>query len=173
MRIDVMRANDAVTGAILVVVALAMIAATLTFPPFPGQRYGPALFPQALGAGLILCGLLLVRRGLAARRAGAAWAEFPLGRDGRALGNSLAIPLAILVYVLLSDRVGFVPVAAALLFALFLWFRVRPATALATAVVATLAVDWFFGWMFRVPLPLGFMPNSPSAAASNLLRSLF
>ena len=51
-----MRANDAVNGAILILFAAIMIALTASFPAFPGQKYGPSLFPRLLGAGLIICG---------------------------------------------------------------------------------------------------------------------
>ncbi len=51
-----------------------MIGYTFTFPPFPGQKYGPSLFPRILGGGLVICGLLLMARGRAQLAAGA-----PLG----------------------------------------------------------------------------------------------
>jgi putative tricarboxylic transport membrane protein len=169
-----MRANDAIAGGVIIAFAAAMIAITFTFPPFPGQRYGPSLFPQILGIGLIVCGLILVRRGIAARRAGGAWVELaPWARHGRPISNVLVVLGAILAYILLADRIGFVLTAAAILLILFLWFRVRPLAAVLGAIIAVLFVDWFFGWMFRVPLPLGVLPNSPSAALSNLLRTMF
>jgi putative tricarboxylic transport membrane protein len=66
-----LRANDILSGLALIVFSLAMITLTLTFPDFPGQKYGPSLFPRILGGGLILCGAALVRNGLAGQRTGA------------------------------------------------------------------------------------------------------
>lgn len=168
-----MRVNDAISGLVLIALAATMAYLSLSLPAFPGQRFGPALFPQILAAGLTLCGALLVVRGLAARRAGASWTmPQPWMRDGRPVANVLIVVGAILAYILLSDRLGFVITAFGLLLILFLWFRVRPVTAFVTAVVATLAVDWFFGWLFRVPLPLGVLPNGPSYMLMNALRGL-
>ena len=82
-----MRANDAVNGAILIIFAAIMIALTASFPAFPGQKYGPSLFPRLLGAGLIICGALLVWRGLQARRAGERWLTPDPGPPTRASGS--------------------------------------------------------------------------------------
>ena len=40
-----MRANDAICGLVLIFLAAVMIALAATLPEFPGQKYGPALFP--------------------------------------------------------------------------------------------------------------------------------
>ena len=63
-----MRFNDAITGAVLVVFAMAEIAYTRTFPSLHGQSYGPDLFPALIGVALTVCGLVLIVRGLLARR---------------------------------------------------------------------------------------------------------
>lgn len=154
-----MRVNDAVLGLVLLLLASTMIWLTTDFPAFPGQDYGPALFPRLLGGGLMLCGLLLVARGLAARRrGGAAWVELAPWwfQPGPAL-SFLGMPLTVLIYLLLADRLGFIPLAFALLLALFLWFGERLARALPVALLATLLVHWFFSGMMRVPLPRGLL----------------
>jgi len=74
------KVNDAITGAVLVVFAVAEIAYTRTFPSLHGQSYGPNLFPSLIGAGLAGCGLILILRGLVARRAesgpASSWIDF-------------------------------------------------------------------------------------------------
>lgn len=154
-----MRANDALSGLIIIVLSLAMIAFTATFPAFPGQKFGPALFPRILGTGLILCGLLLIWNGIAARRAaGAPWIEIaPWVREPWRLGSFVLVIALLIAYILVSETVGFIPVALAFLLALFFWLGVRPVTAVLTAIVATFAIHWFFATMLRVPLPRGWL----------------
>ena len=57
-----MRFNDAVVGTAFLLLAGAMIAMTFTFPPFPGQKYGPSLFPRIIGGGIIVFSVLLMLR---------------------------------------------------------------------------------------------------------------
>ncbi|MGL4441575.1 MAG: tripartite tricarboxylate transporter TctB family protein [Bosea sp. (in: a-proteobacteria)] len=168
-----MRVNDLVSGALLIMLAVAMIAYTTTFPPFPGQKYGPSLFPRVLGGGIVLCGMLLMLRGRKQLAAGQ-----PLGfideayRPIRAWMSVLMIIGSIVFYIALSGTLGFVVTAFVLMLALLLWFGAKPINAMIIAVVAVLAVDWFFGWLFRVPLPLGFLPNGPANMLMNLIRGV-
>ena len=153
-----MRANDALVGFLLIAAAAAMVAYTATFPAFPGQRYGPSLFPRLLGAGMILCGAALVVRGLAARRMGEAWVSpAPWMREpGKPLTFALVLG-CLVAYILVSEPLGFIPTAAAILALLFWRFRVRPLLVLPLAVGASLVVNWFFGSLMRVPLPRGIL----------------
>ena len=83
-----MRANDALSGLVLILLSLAMIALTLSFPAFPGQKYGPALFPRILGTGLIVCGAILIWNGINSRKAGSgSRAGCDAGFTGRASGE--------------------------------------------------------------------------------------
>ncbi|GAB4190275.1 MAG: tripartite tricarboxylate transporter TctB family protein [Thalassobaculales bacterium] len=150
-----MRANDAVTGAVLLAFALAVIGYAQTFPPFPGQKYGPALFPTLMACGLGLCGLLLIGRGIASRAPLLALADWARGIWGIA---SLALVLGCLVfYILLAETLGFLITSFAILAVLTLWLGARPLVALATSAAATIAIDQFFGQVLRVPLPRGLL----------------
>ncbi|KQZ01713.1 hypothetical protein ASD45_13265 [Pseudolabrys sp. Root1462] len=155
-----MRANDAINGLVLIILSVALIALTTTFPEFSGQNYGPSLFPRVLSALLIVCGGLLVWRGMAARRAGAplvamaAWTRQPW----RVVSFFLML-LLLLLYIIFSETVGFIPMAFVTLGVLFLWFGVRPLTALITTVVATMMIYWFFASLLRVPLPRGWLDS--------------
>jgi putative tricarboxylic transport membrane protein len=150
-----MRLNDALLGALLLGFAGWVWWLTTFFPAFPGQDYGPNLFPRILAAGIGICALLLVLRGLRAR--GGLLVIEPWVRQPARLASFLAIPGAALFYILVSDALGFIPTAFLILVALFLWFRARPVVALPSAIGVTLAVHWFFAGMMRVPLPRGLM----------------
>ncbi len=153
-----MRANDALSGLVIIVLALAMMALTLSFPAFPGQKYGPALFPRILDVCLIICGGMLIWNGLAARRAGTPWVEIaPWVYEPWRLTSFFLTLVLLIAYILFSETVGFIPFSLVFLGALFFWLSVRPISALITAVAATFAIHWFFATMLRVPLPRGWL----------------
>lgn len=150
-----MKLNDALLGAILIVFAGWVWWMTTFFPAFPGQDYGPNLFPRILAAGIGGCGAVLVLRGLRSGAPPVALAGWT--REPARLLSFLLIPGAAAAYMLLADRLGFIPTAFLLLFGLSLWFRARPVLALPVAAGMTLLVHWFFASMMRVPLPRGLM----------------
>jgi len=152
-----MRLNDAVLGAILLGFAAWVLWLTSFFPEFPGQDYGPNLFPRILATGIGIVGALLVLRGIRARGGLVMLADW--AREPARLLSFLAIPGAALFYILASDPLGFIPTAFLLLLALFLWFRARPVVALPVAAGMTLLVHWFFAGLMRVPLPRGILDN--------------
>ena len=63
----------------------------------------------------------------------------------------------ILVYVFFSERIGFIPLSIAILLILFWRQGIRLGTGAAVAVVATLAIQFAFSDMLRVPLPRGLL----------------
>lgn len=155
-----MRVNDIVAGIVLIAIAVFMFVLTLSFPPFPGQKYGPSLFPRILASGIVFCSLILIVRGLRARRNGSAMiALAPWMRDGTALVSFLAVPAAIVAYILLSDFLGFYIISFAILTLLFFWFGVRALNAVLIAAIATGTIHFFFANLMRVPLPRGLLNN--------------
>jgi putative tricarboxylic transport membrane protein len=154
-----MRANDVIVGGLLVIFAAAMIAYTATFPAFPGQRYGPSLFPRLLGVGMIITGLVLMRRGWA-ERAGQGWIEFsPWMRQPAPAISFLLVLGSLFFYVFASETMGFIIVATVILATLFYWFGVRPLWVAPIALGSTLAIHWFFSSLMRVPLPRGWLDS--------------
>jgi putative tricarboxylic transport membrane protein len=152
-----MRVNDALLGAVLLGLAGWIWWLTTFFPAFPGQDYGPNLFPRILASGVAICAALLVLRGLRARGRLLVLDDWVF-RPAR-LASFLSIPGAALAYILLSDPLGFIPTSFLLLLALSLWFRARPLVALPVAAGMTLLVHWFFAGLMRVPLPRGVLDS--------------
>ncbi|MBU8537747.1 tripartite tricarboxylate transporter TctB family protein [Falsiroseomonas tokyonensis] len=152
-----MRMNDALLGALLLGFAGWVWWLTTFFPSFPGQDYGPNLFPRILAAGIGFCALVLLLRGLR-QRAPLLVVEGWMAQPRRVV-SFLLIPLASLAYILVSDPLGFIPTAFLLLLGLFLWFQARPVVALPVAAGMTLLVHWFFAGLMRVPLPRGVLDS--------------
>lgn len=151
-----MRANDAVVGLVLILFAVAMFAVTLSFPAFPGQNYGPSLFPRILASGIAIGGLLLVGRGLIARRAGADWLTMdPWTREPHLVINFVGVLAALVFYIFAAETLGFIPTAFVILAGLIWRLGSRPPIALLVAAGTTVVIQWFFGGIMRVPLPRG------------------
>ena len=152
-----MRVGDAVSGALILALGAAMIVIAAGFPGFPGQRFGPSLFPTILGSGLALCGALLGLRGLSERPRAAAFRLDPALTEPRSLlGFALALGGAGL-FAAVGERVGSVPISVATLLALMITLGVRPLHAVALSVLVTVAIQGFFAELLRVPLPLGWL----------------
>ena len=77
-----MRVNDALLGALLIALAVALALYAQTFPNVPGQEYGAAVFPTLVAIGLLGSGALLVRSGLRSRAPAIAWADWARERHG-------------------------------------------------------------------------------------------
>lgn len=149
-----MRFSDRILALLFAALGAVFFALTLDFPSFPGQRYGPALFPRILALGLIACSaILFLRRPREAAQP--ALAISPHFREPARVASFLAVPAAALFYLAFAESLGFIPVAFVILLALMLWLRVAPLKALAIAFVATWLTHWFFAGMMRVPLPRG------------------
>jgi len=152
------RLNDAVIGVALILFALVMIWHTRAFPAMPGQDYGPALFPTLIGIGFIVTGVILTvsglrRRGLQPLVGGGEWL-----RSGPHVVNFLAVVGGLLLYILVSDWLGFILTALLLLFGWLVLFRGgKPISSLAIALAVTLVVNYAFSQLLLVPLPLGLL----------------
>jgi putative tricarboxylic transport membrane protein len=152
------RLNDAVIGFALVLFALAMILHTRTFPAMPGQDYGPALFPVLIGIGFLVTGAILIVSGLRRRHTeplfgGGDWLRSPWH-----VSKFLAVVGGLLLYILISDWLGFILTSLLLLSGWLALFRGgKPLSSFAIALAVTLGVDYAFSQLLLVPLPLGVL----------------
>jgi putative tricarboxylic transport membrane protein len=156
-----MKLNDAVWGALLLLLAAAILVHVQSFRTIPGQQYGPALFPGLIAVGMGICGVLLMVKGLAARTQdgrGVQWmALAPWTRSPRHL-FAFALTLGVnAFYILLVDRLGFIPAGVVYLAALFAVFGVRLIWIVPLALVSTLAIHTAFYKLLKVPLPWGLL----------------
>src|SRR5947207_2267130 len=123
-----MKINDAIWGALLLLLSVAILIHIQSFPNIPGQKVGPSLFPGFIAVALGTCALILIVSGLAARRRGAESAHWMVAEPWmRSPRHMLALALVVGVnvfYILLVDRIGFIPTAVLYLAALFAVFGV-------------------------------------------------
>lgn len=151
--------GDLVAGVLTASFGTAVVVRVQGFPSLAGGYPGPALFPGIIGALMVVFGLTLVgqsarrRRRRGARPARAA----PSPNRGRAVSNALAVLLAVVVYLLVVEILGFLPTMAGLLFCLMLKLRTRLVVAASASIVATLAIYAFFRGLLLVPLPAGLL----------------
>jgi len=148
-----MRFNDAIVGAAMVALALAVALEARSFPSPPGQIYGAWFFPMVLAAALGIAGLALVVRGIATASV-VPWVTRPeWSRSRRNVINLVLLPAVLVFYVETLDIIGFVPAAIVVVFVLAVRLGTAILPAAALAVAASLAVSQVFGRVLRVPLP--------------------
>lgn len=150
-----MKINDAVMGGLLLILAAAIGIYVSGFPGMSGQRYGAALFPGMIAAGLAACGALLLARGV--RERAPAFEFAPWTRKAPLIANFALICGALLFYVFAVEALGFMVTGFLLLLALFLKLGVRPLTSIVVAPVAVLVIHLLFYKLLKVPLPWGIL----------------
>jgi len=153
--------NDAIWGALLLLLSVAILIHVQSFPNIPGQKVGPSLFPGFIAVGLATCSVVLIASGIAARKLGSGQAQWiarePWMRSPRHIG-ALALVVGVNVfYILLVDKLGFIPTAMIYLAALFAVFGVRGRWILPLALIVTLLIHFSFYKILRVPLPWGLL----------------
>jgi putative tricarboxylic transport membrane protein len=148
-----MRAVDQRVGAALAGLALAVLWSARAFPAVPGQKLGAGFLPTLVGAGLLLCGLGLVWRSHRGQGYGEVSDQPASSRRDQL--SALTIIGAVLLYIALADKLGFLLVAPLCLLAVFRALQVRWGPALGWALTGTLLVHVAFYKLLRVPLPWG------------------
>jgi putative tricarboxylic transport membrane protein len=152
-----MKINDAIFGAVFLLLGVVVLVHVQTFPKIPGQQVGPAIFPAVIAAAFAVCGLLLIVSGVR-RRAEHPWYETAEWmRSGRHFVAFAAIVGGVAAYVLVANVVGFLIVAPILLWVWFIALGVRRVPAVVVAVIATLVIWYAFYKLLRVPLPWGVL----------------
>ena len=141
------------------IIGVGVLSYGLTLPPMVGQRYGAGLFPMLLGCCFVGFGLRFAWTGWREHRVHgvptvtlAGWA-----REPRLVGNMLLVLALIVVYVTLSQRIGFVVLSLAILMILFWRLGVPPLRSALIAVLATVFIQISFADVLRVPLPRGVL----------------
>lgn len=161
-----MRLPDRVTGLFLVGLGALSAYGGSLLPPVPGQQVGPNVFPMVVGLGLCICGILIAF-GIGQRFEEEAKAELATIEIGEVPAKEhsffyqlrvLLPPALILFYVAASERIGFVPTAAIIVFIAATALGARLRLAIPLALIAPVFVHLAFYKLLRVPLPAGLLP---------------
>lgn len=161
-----MRISDRISGVFLALLGAAAFWGGSRLPPVPGQQVGPSAFPMVVGAGLIIVGILIA---LHIGRSFEEQAEAELAKHSQPDPEAEAfqrrrrwfafLPPALMVaYYFLSERVGFVPVAAVMIAILALALNAKRHLILPVSILGALGIHLVFVKLLRVPLPPGPLP---------------
>lgn len=154
------------SGLVLVGLGALTIYGASLLPPMLGQDIGPSVFPTIIGSGLCLCGILI------ALGVGSSFEEeeaIILDADGNAAPVPppttwqyqfrALLPIgALLFYLLVVERIGFVPAAFVVVASVALSLGARLTHAIALAAIAPVVIHLIFAKFLRVPLPAGLLP---------------
>jgi putative tricarboxylic transport membrane protein len=150
-----MKLSDSMWGMLCIALGAAVLVHVQGFPAMPGQKFGPAVFPGLIATGFAVCGVLLIIRGIKAKRALVEWMEWTHSRTH--LLRFAGLVAAIIFYIFASEALGFLLTGALTLFGLFALFGVALPRATVIALLATLAIHFLFYKVMRVPLPWGVL----------------
>ncbi len=140
-------------GLVVGLLGTAAILVARSFPTPPGQLYGPAMFPTIMGAGLLVCGVLI-----ALKPVPPPFVE-PDAPGGKLAALCFAATPALVLA--LFETLGWPLICAPLVCGLLLLVGARPLAAVFTGL-GMAAFTWVvFAMLLRVPLPRGplsFLP---------------
>ena len=150
-----MQRSDRWVGLGLAALGAAVLWTARAFPAVPGQKLGAAFLPMIIGAGLLLCAVALMARSF--RRS--AYADAPPPAAAHEHYASAAVIIgAVLVYIVLAERVGFLILAPLCIVPVFRSLGVRWLPAVLWALGGPVVVHLAFYKLLRVPLPWGWIP---------------
>ncbi|MDR7400986.1 MAG: tripartite tricarboxylate transporter TctB family protein [Armatimonadota bacterium] len=150
-----MGAWDALAGVVLALLGSYVFVAARSFPRMAGQYPGPGLFPQLLGALLVIAGVALVVGSVAGGRARVRRAL--LGGSRRERLSALLVVAAVIFYIVAVTRLGFAVVSVLILSGLMAALGVRVRWSVLIGVGTTVVLYVLFARLLRVPLPEGIL----------------
>lgn len=151
--------RDGVIGAAATVLGIAIVAIAQGTSHTFHAGYGPALFPTLIGAGMVICGVVIGVRA-AIRPAQAIPRDMTAGPPGpedrtRALIGVGAVLGSVLFYYLFAGLLGFLITATVIMAGLMWLIWGRPLTSLLIAFASAFLFMQIFAGALRVPLPWG------------------
>lgn len=145
--------KDYYGGALMVIIGLAAVYASVQYKLGTLQRMGPGFFPCAVGALLAVTGLLIALSARGARPAAETGGHHPSGLPD--LRGSLCIIAGTIAFLVLGNYCGLLPATFAIVFISAMGDRSNTVLqafvlSLAMMVIATVV----FWWALQLQLPL-------------------
>jgi putative tricarboxylic transport membrane protein len=152
-----LKVSDFALALILLAVAASMAIGATSFPPMPGQSFGPRLFPNIVAAGFALCALMLIRRAMKSGAIKLAIVKPEWWNEPGRRGNLAILLGSIVAYTLLVERAGFVLTTFAMLTVLMKRLGATWRATLIASFLGTAVTYLLFAYWLRVPLPPGLL----------------
>lgn len=160
-----MQLSDRITGALIATLGSTAFFYGSKLPPVPGQQVGPSAFPMVVGAGLVICGVLIIlgvgrhfeeiaEADVVSHSAPEYLEPLPPWRAWLAL----LPPILVCFYALASESLGFLVTTGLMVLTAAFAFGAKPKLALPLAVIAPFMINLIFLKLLRVPLPGGLLP---------------
>ena len=149
--------TDIITGAGTIAFAGFVIGMSFSFPDSRGADFGPALFPRLIAVVLILLGISVLLQSRKGRiQAQDAEAQIPEGQHtltSTGLRNVTITVATTVVYIVVVEKLGFIPTTAVFLLVLMKMFGLSTARSLIFSCLSTGFVYVLFSVVLRVVLP--------------------
>ncbi|MEI2415433.1 tripartite tricarboxylate transporter TctB family protein [Orrella sp. JC864] len=150
-----MKVHDLFVGLFFVALGALVCGYAGSLPAPRHVDYGPGLFPAIVGAGLTATGLAIALKSLATLRTAVWWVRPQWSRSRLLALRFWSILLALPIYILLADTLGFLPTSTLIMTAMLRLRGVPLARAVLVALVVSLALTLLFASLLGVPLPWG------------------
>jgi putative tricarboxylic transport membrane protein len=150
-----MKLSDSVLGLGGMAFGGIILSLTQGFPSLEGGHPGPALFPRILAGLFIFFGLVLFIQ--ETRKSGFSILTHRTAIYWPGFMNYLCVAVAVIVYMLLVDSLGFVLTAILILILLMKKMGVSLLKSCLIAIVTSVSINLLFGKFLLVPLPWGIL----------------
>jgi putative tricarboxylic transport membrane protein len=157
-----MKLSDLTWGILCLALGLGVLVVAGGMEASPYFQYGAGFYPSIIGTMLMLVGLVLAIKGVAAARAGRAPLWLGLCDWYREPSHWLSLGLVVgglVAFLLLVEPLGFLLTGWLLVAGLGARFTGRPLRAMVCAVGVVAFLYLFFQQVMGVPLPQGLLAN--------------
>jgi len=150
-----MRFHDAINGLFFILLGLAVLLVSSSFPTMPGQDIGPSSFPTIIGAGLMVGGAIIGVIGLRQTQPKKLVTLAPGWRQPMHLATVAFCILGSLLLAINFESIGFPLGALVMCTGIYLLSGLRRPMPFAIVLVFIAVLTLVMTRLLYVPLPMG------------------